>query len=312
MKNKLAITLVASLISLSALPASAAVQNEVGSWGLDRIDQAPGIAALDKTFTYPDLAGAGVRVYVLDTGVQGNLPGFEGRVIQGFDAIATFRSPSQSNIDCNGHGTAVAGIIASASYGVAKKATIVPIRVADCKGGLGPKAIVDGINWIVKNHPRNTPGVVNMSIAVEKSKAVDDAIQKLLFAGLVPVAAAGNQNRDACRLSPASTSGVLTVGSVNMNDQRTNTSNFGECVSIYAPGGLVVTEGHKGTPSSRSGTSFAAPHVAGALALYLAANKSVRPTEAAWNITSNGLPGAVIDAKSTKGNILLNLSFLNR
>ena len=141
---------------------------------------------------------------------------------------------------------------------------------------------------------------------------VDDAITKLYNAGLVAVAAAGNQNMDACRLSPAGSPRALTVASVNMNDQRTNTSNFGECVSIYAPGGLIPTEGHKGTPSTRSGTSMAAPHVAGVIALYLSKNKLAKPAETIWEITRNGLPGAVIDAKSTKGNILLNMAFLNR
>ena len=125
-------------------------------------------------------------MYVMDTGVQANLAGFEGRVITGFDALARFRDPSQSNIDCNGHGTAVAGIIASATYGVAKKATIVPVRVADCRGGVSPDNIIRGVDWIVRNHPRNTAGVVNISVLVGKSVAVDNAIARLYDLGLVP------------------------------------------------------------------------------------------------------------------------------
>ena len=312
MKKKLSITLVAALATVIALPSSAAVHSNIDSWGLDRIDHTTSTITLDRSFTYPDHGGAGVLVYVMDTGVLASLPGFEGRVAVGFDAIAGFRVPHSANRDCNGHGTAVAGIIASASYGVARKATIVPVRVASCDGGIFPEAIVKGIDWIVKNHPRNTPGVVNMSIAVSKSKIVDDAITKLYNAGLVAVAAAGNQNMDACRLSPAGSPRALTVASANMNDMRTNTSNFGECVSLYAPGGLIPTEGHKGSPSTRSGTSMAAPHVAGVIALYLSKNKLAKPSETIWEIKRNGLPGAVIDAKSTKGNILLNMAFLNR
>jgi subtilisin family serine protease len=248
----------------------------------------------------------------MDTGVRADLPGFGGRVLPGFDAIAGFRVPHSANRDCNGHGTAVAGIAASASFGVARKATIVPVRIAGCDGGIYPESIIKGIDWIIKNHPRNTPGVVNLSVAVAKSKAVDDAITKLYNAGLVPVAAAGNQNMDACKLSPAGSARSMTVASANMNDQRTNTSNFGECVSIFAPGGLIVTEGHKGTVTTRSGTSMAAPHVAGAIALYLAKFPSAKPAEVIWEISRNSLLGAVVDAKSTRGNVLLNMSFLNR
>lgn len=312
MKKTTSVALALGIVALSLTPSSAATHLEVPSWGLDRIDQLTTTQTLDRSYTFPDNGGAGVLVYVMDTGVLANLPGFEGRVAVGFDAIAGFRVPHSANRDCNGHGTAVAGIIASASYGVARKATIVPVRVASCDGGIFPEAIVKGIDWIIKNHPRNTPGVVNLSIAVSKSKIVDDAITKLYNAGLVAVAAAGNQNMDACRLSPAGSPRALTVASVNMNDQRTNTSNFGECVSIYAPGGLIPTEGHKGTPSTRSGTSMAAPHVAGVIALYLSKNKLAKPAETIWEITRNGLPGAVIDAKSTKGNFLLNMAFLIR
>lgn len=310
MKKKISIALAVALVAVSATSANAGVQAEVSSWGLDRLDQTT--ATLDRNYNYPDAAGSGVRVYVMDTGVQANLAGFEGRVAVGFDAIAKFKEPSKSNADCNGHGTAVAGVVASATYGVAKKATIVPVRVADCRGGVSPEWIIKGIEWVIKNHPRNTAGVVNLSVAVNKSKAVDDAIAKLYGAGLVPVVAAGNYNSDACRLSPAGSGRALVVGSVNLNDQRTNTSNHGECVSIFAPGGLVITEGLNGLPSTRSGTSFAAPHVAGAIALYLTNNPTARPAEVVWTITSNGLKGAVIDAKSVKGNVLLNTAFLNK
>jgi len=312
MKKQLSITLAIALVSIALLPASAATQTEVASWGLDRIDQFEATETLDRSYSYPDTAGAGVRVYIMDTGVQANLPGFEGRVLAGFDAMAKHRDVPQANRDCNGHGTAVAGIVASAHYGVAKKATIVPIRITDCNGGLSPEAIVKGIDWIIKNHPRNTPGVVNLSVAVNKNKSVDDAIARLYAAGLLAVVAAGNQNMDACRLSPAGSARALTVGSVNMNDQRTNNSNFGECVSIFAPGGLIVTEGHRGTASTRSGTSMAAPHVAGAIALYLAINKTARPPAVISAITKASLQGVVIDSKSTRGNILLNMAFLNR
>lgn len=310
-KRKISLVLAAVLVAVGTTSASAGVQPEVGSWGLDRIDQAT-TQTLDRTYNYPDSAGAGVRVYVMDTGVQGNLAGFGGRVITGFDAIAKFREPSQSNTDCNGHGTAVAGVVASATHGVAKGATIVPVRVADCRGAVSPDWIVKGVDWIIKNHPRNVPGVVNLSVAVNKSAAVDTAITKLYNTGLIPVVAAGNQNIDACRLSPAGSGRALVVGSINMNDQRTNNSNFGECVSLFAPGGLVITEGLSGVPSTRSGTSFAAPHAAGVIALYLSNNPTARPVNVIGEITRNSIAGAVIDARSVKGNLILNTAFLNK
>jgi subtilisin family serine protease len=311
-KNKISIALAVIVFAIGATPASAGVQTEVSSWGLDRIDYNQTTETLDRSYSYPDSAGAGVRVYVLDTGVLATLPGFGGRVLTGFDTLAGLRTPHQADRDCNGHGTAVAGVIASATYGVAKGATIVPVRVADCKGGIVPANIVKGIDWIIKNHPRGTAGVVNLSIAVGKTKLVDDAITRLYKANLVSVVSAGNQNIDACRLSPAGASLALTVGSINMNDQRTNTSNFGECVSMYAPGGLITTEGTNGLPSTRSGTSFSAPHVAGAIALYLSKNPRATAPETIWEITRNGLGGVVIDAKSVKGNVLLNTAFLNK
>lgn len=308
--KKISIALTGILVLGSGSFASADIRTGVQSWGLDRLDQTT--TQFDQTFNYPGTAGAGVRVYVLDTGVQSNLPGFDTRVAVGFDALAGLRDRSAANRDCHGHGTAMAGVIASSTYGIAKQATIVPVRVADCRGGISPEALVRGIDWVVKNHPRNTPGVVNLSVAVNKSKAVDDAVGKLYDAGLVPVVAAGNQNADACRLSPAGAPRSLTVGSVNMNDQRTNNSNFGECVSIFAPGGLITTEGVNGSPRTTSGTSLAAAHVTGVIALYLSDNRSARSPQVIGEITRNGLGGVVVDAKSTRGNILLNAMFLNK
>ena len=312
MKNKISIALAVIVIAIGATPASAGIQSEVSSWGLDRIDYNQTTETLDRSYDYPDTAGAGVRVYVMDTGVLGTVAGFGGRVLTGFDALAGVRTPHQANRDCNGHGTAVAGVIASANYGVAKSATIVPVRVADCRGGVSPEALLRGLDWIAKNHPRNTAGVVNISVAVAKSKAVDDAITRLYRLGLVSVVSAGNQNMDACRISPAGASLALTVGSTNMNDQRTNTSNFGECLSMYAPGGLIITEGVNGLPTTRSGTSFSAPHVAGAIALYLSNNPRATAPATIWEITRNGLSGVIIDAKSVRGNVLLNTAFLNK
>lgn len=305
--KKISVSVLALALAVStSLPASGATQSAVVSWGLDRLDQAT--AVLDNSFTYPANAGAGVRVYVMDTGVQAGLAGFGGRVLAGYDALAKPKEPNQSGLDCNGHGTSVAGVVASSVYGVAKSAVIVPVRVADCSGGVFAENIVKGIDWIVVNHPRNTAGVVNISLAVYKSKAVDDAIARLYNAGLVPVVAAGNFSTDACKFSPAGSPRALAVGSTNLNDYRTNTSNFGNCVKMFAPGALIATEGLTGQVIE-SGTSFSAPYVSGALAVYLSKYPKAKPAESIGALTKNGLAGVVVNANS-QANILLNTSFL--
>ena len=307
MKKTMSVAVALAFAVSASLPASGATQTAVLSWGLDRLDQTSTV--LNQTYNFADVAGSGVRAYVMDTGVQTNLAGFGGRVLVGYDALAKPKDPNQSGVDCNGHGTGVAGVIASSVYGVAKSALIVPVRVADCSGGVSAESIVKGIDWIVKNHPRNTAGVVNLSVAVNKSKIVDDAIARLYNAGLVPVVAAGNQGADACRISPAGAPRAFTVGSTNVNDYRTNTSNFGDCVEIFAPGGVVATEG-LGGQSVRSGTSFSAPHATGAIAVYLSKYPKARPAEVIGALMSNGQVGVVVNA-NTKSNILLNTSFLN-
>jgi subtilisin family serine protease len=245
----------------------------------------------------------------MDTGVQTGLAGFGGRVVAGYDALAKPKEPNRSGLDCNGHGTAVAGVVGSSVYGVAKSALIVPVRVANCSGGVYAESIVKGIDWIVANHPRNTAGVVNISLAVYKSKVVDDAISKLYSAGLVPVVAAGNFSTDACKFSPAGSPRALTVGSTNLNDYRSNSSNFGSCVKMFAPGGLIPTEGLAGQVVE-SGTSFSAPYVSGALAVYLSKYPKAKPAESISALIKNGLAGAVVNSNS-QSNVLLNTSFLN-
>ena len=274
MKKLFAAASIAALsVGVLTTPASAATESvSPASWGLDRIDQAS--SQLDGSYTFPENGGAGVRVYVLDTGVQGDLMSFGGRVETGYDATSV--RGGAGNTDCHGHGTHTAGTIASSQYGVAPKATIVPIRVATCRGGVSSTWIYRALEWILDNHPKGTPGVVNMSVAVRYNEPINNLADKLYREGLVVVAAAGNyRNRvDACSLSPSSTKAVITVGSLNDNGYLTNTSNYDNCVDIYAPGGSIVSEDPKLSSRVRTGTSMAAPHVAGAAALYLAQGAS--------------------------------------
>jgi subtilisin family serine protease len=284
-KNMIVGALVASL-ALTAVPAYAAVS----SWGLDRID-----GAVDGNYSV-SLTGAGVTAYVLDTGVALTDPGFGGR--------------ASGDIDCHGHGTHVAGIIGSSEFGVARGAKVVSIKVTDCKGAAYPKDVVAGIDKVIAMN--KGPAVVNISVTVGKSATVDAAIDRLYAAGILAVVAASNTMTDACKWSPSGTPNAFTVAGINMNDQRTTNSAFGECVDIFAPGGLINSEdwARPNTHKTMTGTSMATPHVAGVAALYLEKNPSAKPWEVAKALRDGALAGVVVDAKSINGNYLLNTAFL--
>jgi subtilisin family serine protease len=208
----------------------------------------------------------------------------------------------------------VAGIIGSSEFGVARGVKIVSIKVTDnCGGGVTSKNLVAGIDKIISTHKAGTPGVVNISITIGKDKLVDSAIDRLYSAGLLPVVAASNVGSDACLFSPSGASRAFTVGGINKNDYRTNTSSWGNCVDIFAPGGLIVSENLNDPNGSRTmtGTSMATPHVTGVAALYLEKNPNAKPAEVEGALRSGALAGVVVDAKSANGNYLLNTAFLS-
>jgi subtilisin family serine protease len=287
MKKKLIVGALVASLTFAAVPAYAAVS----SWGIDRLD-----GAIDGSYSVP-YTGTGVTAYVLDTGVALSDPGFGGR--------------ASGDVDCNGHGTHVAGIIGSSQYGVATGVKIVSIKVADCSGTVYSKDLIAGIDKVLAMN--KGPAVVNISIALGKSATVDAAIDRLYNAGILPVVAASNTNSDACQWSPSGALNAFTVGGTNMNDQRTNTSAFGDCVDIFAPGGLITSEDWQNPTASKvmTGTSMAAPHVVGVAALYLQKNPTAKPIEVANALRAGAEAGAVIDAKSANGNYLLSTKFLN-
>lgn len=280
------------LVLGGALPAQA----ESLSRGLDRLDQAS--ATLDGKFVV-DGSGLGVTAYVLDTGVNVSDPGFGGR--------------ASGDLDCNGHGTHVAGTIGSAQFGVARLVKIVSIKVSiACSGGVNPSDLVKGIEKVLKMHPAGQPGVVNISVTLGKSAAIDAAIDKLYGAGLTAVVAASNTYTDACKFSPSGMARAFTVGSVNVNDYRTNTSAYGNCVDIFAPGTFIDSEDYKNPTATKqmSGTSMASPHVAGVAALYLEKNPTARPAAVMVALQAGALKGVVVNSLSPNGNHLLNTAFL--
>jgi subtilisin family serine protease len=278
--------------------ADAGVQT-AAPWGLDRIDQRS--RDLDGRFTYR-ATGAGVRAYVIDTGVRSTHLDFGGRVTSGFDAYG-----DGTTEDCHGHGTHVAGIVAGATYGVAKQAQIVPVRAFRCDGTGSGSAVLSSIDWILARHPSGTPGVVNMSFVFGASRTIDAAARKLVDGGIVAVAGAGNDAADACTRSPARESSVLTVAATDSGDKRSSFSNFGSCVDIFAPGSSILSarSGSDTASRSSSGTSYASPHAAGTAAVLFGLDPKASARDISAAVLAAATPGVISDAGTGTPNLLL-------
>ncbi|MGA1570038.1 MAG: S8 family serine peptidase, partial [Ilumatobacteraceae bacterium] len=193
--------------------------------------------------------------------------------------------------DCDGHGTHVAGTVAGTTYGVAKDATVVPVRVLDCDGSGTSSTVVSGMNWVRNNHPGG-PAVVNMSLGGGISVTIDNAVKALTDAGITVVVASGNSATDACFSSPARAPSAITVNASTSSDDDASYSNYGACTDIYAPGSAITSAWYTSTTATAtlSGTSMASPHVAGVAARILQTYPSHTPDQVWGAISADATP----------------------
>ncbi|GAB1690484.1 S8 family serine peptidase [Krasilnikovia sp. M28-CT-15] len=269
------------------------------TWGLDRIDQRA--RPLSTTYTYPATADT-VTAYVIDTGVLYGHADFGGRASFGFDSVGT------DGVDCHGHGTHVSGTIGGATYGVAKQARIVGVRVLNCSGSGTTAGVVAGVDWVTAHASK--PAVANMSLGGGASSALDDAVTASIGSGVTYALAAGNSNADACSTSPARVGPAITVGATTNTDARASYSNYGTCLDIFAPGSSITSDWNSSSTATNtiSGTSMASPHVAGAAALVLSRNPSYTPAQVRDALVADATPDAVTSAGSGSPNRLLFVS----
>jgi subtilisin family serine protease len=274
------------------------------TWGLDRIDQR--LRPLNGSYSYEN-TGAGVYAYIIDTGILGSHVEFTGRMAPGYTAI----NDGLGTSDCDGHGTHVAGTTAGTVYGVAKGATVIPVRVLDCSGSGTWTGVIAGVDWVAGQKKSlalaSTPMVANMSLGGGASASVDAAVANAVTAGVVMVVAAGNDNRNACNFSPARTASAITVGATTSSDARASYSNFGSCLDLFAPGSSITSAWIGGTSATEtiSGTSMASPHVAGAVALLLQTNPTATVSQLTSTLLANTTSNVVTSAGTGSPNRLL-------
>ncbi|WDZ82623.1 S8 family peptidase [Micromonospora cathayae] len=268
------------------------------SWGLNRIDQRN--LPLDSSYTYPSTAPS-VTAYIIDTGIRTTHSDFGGRAVWGTNTV------DGNNTDCNGHGTHVAGTVGGASYGVAKGVRLVAVKVLDCAGSGSFAAVAAGVDWVTGHHVSG-PAVANMSLGGSGSDAtVENAVRRSIADGVVYAIASGNSSSDACNFTPARVAEAITVNASDSADNRASFSNYGTCTDIFAPGVGITSAWSSGDTAANtiSGTSMAAPHVAGAAALILNDNPGLTPAQVASTMYTNATPNKITNPGSGSPNRLL-------
>ena len=275
------------------------------TWGIDRIDQRN--RPLDGKYNYTS-TGTGVRAYIIDTGIRLGHAEFSGRARLGTDVVGG----TNADGDCHGHGTHVAGTVGGETYGVAENVDLIAVRVLDCAGNGTWAGVIAGIEWVTANHAK--PAVANMSLGGGASSAVDTAVKNSIAAGVTYAIAAGNGNiggkaQNACNYSPARVPEAITVSATDSTDKKASFANYGSCVDVFAPGVSITSAGRTSdtATATMSGTSMAAPHVAGVAALFLQGNPGASPAQVRDALVSSATSGKVTAkaTESTPSSVLL-------
>ena len=257
------------------------------TWGIDRTDQRS--LPLNNTYTY-GATGAGVTAYIIDTGIRNTHSEFGGRAVSGFNGTGD----PLGTIDCNGHGTHVAGTVGGSTYGIAKSVRLVAVRVLNCAGSGTTSGVIAGVDWVTGDH--EGASVANMSLGGGYSAALESAVAGSIASGVTYAVAAGNDSgADACASSPSGVPTAITVGSSTRTDSVSSFSNLGPCLDLFGPGSDITSAWWLTDTSTNtiSGTSMATPHVAGVAALYLQGHPGAGPAQVASALTGNATTGAL-------------------
>ncbi|NVJ20191.1 MULTISPECIES: S8 family serine peptidase [Myxococcus] len=268
--------------------------------GVDRSDQRKGH---DGHFNDYGNTGAGVHAYVLDTGLNLEHSEFTGRI----GTYETFILDGRGIADCHGHGTHVASTLAGTTYGMAREATLHPVRVLRCNGLGSWAGIIAGLDFVQTDcRAQSARCVANMSLTGSLYPPVNAAVANLVNGGIPVVVAAGNDDLNACTQSPASEPAAITVAAIDDNDVRAGFSNWGSCVDLFAPGVSILGAWIGGAVETQvdDGTSMASPHVAGTVAQYLSTRPTATPAQIDTNLKAAATLGCVSDLKGSP-NVLL-------
>ncbi|MDA0169456.1 S8 family peptidase [Solirubrobacter taibaiensis] len=270
------------------------------SWGLDRIDQRD--LPLNNSFSYANTA-SNVTAYIIDTGIRTTHDDFTGRASWG-----TNTTGDGNNTDCNGHGTHVAGTVGGSKYGVAKNVKLIAVKVLDCSGSGSFAGVMAGVDWVTAHHQPGQPAVANMSLGgYGANTSVENAVRTSIADGVTYAIASGNSNDNACNYTPARVAEAITVNASTNTDARASFSNYGTCTDVFAPGQNITSAWITSNSATNtiSGTSMAAPHVAGAAALILGTNPSATPQAVRNQLVSDASANKVTGIGAGSPNLLL-------